>query len=212
MRSATHCLFSLKMSGKKDRRAWGIKPRAGVGSSANQPPKRESAAGYENENFRTRRRIEVPVARAIRGLWCDWPARWLRVRTVFSVSDCPAASSSRSASRHHGVFFSSTRGSGPARTAGNGSCRAESRGRKLNRCHAAATGGAVGNADTAPVVESRMGAWILDVEKQSVPVVGRTLGSAAAHGRGLDSAALAAGRHIMAVLRRVLGLSCPDSV
>jgi len=181
----------LEMNGKKEHRAWGIKPRAGVGSFANQAPKCESAARYENENFRTHRRVKVSVVSAIRGLWCDWPARWLRIRTVFSGGVGPAAAASRRPPSH-GVFFTGSRRSDPAGTTDDRSRGSQSSGWKLDRCHATATGGAVGNDDTASVVESCMGPWILDVEEQSVPVDGRSLGSPAACRRRVDSAALAA--------------------
>ena len=181
----------LKTSRKKDHRTWGIKPRPGVGSFANQPPKRESAAEYENENFRTRRRTWISVVCAIRGLWCDWPACWLRIRTVFGgrLVSAPCCACSVTG---HGGYLSGPRGCDPARNAvDRGDC-AEPSGSKLDRRYAAASRGAVGNTHRASIVESCLGSRILDMEQQSVPMDGRTLGSSSTRGRSLDSAALAA--------------------
>ena len=154
---------SSNINGKKDHRIWGIKPRSGVGSFANQSPKHESAPEYENENFRTRRRTWASVACALRGLWCNRPARWLRIRTVFGGRVLPTACSPRCGSRHRG-YVSGSRSGEPARPAIDRSDRAEPGGWKLDRRHAAASRGAIGNAHPAPFLESCLDPWILDVE------------------------------------------------
>ena len=175
---------------------WGVQPPVRLRFAANQEGKRESAAEYENEYFRSRRRVTFTVASATRGLRCDRPACWLCLGTVIGRRVCATSTSAGECARRHSLFGSP----GNRRYPAGHRHGAESRGAELDRGDAGAARRTAGSADDSTVEQSRLGRGLLDLAQQPISVDVGALGDAAPQRCRLGPAALAAGRFLVALL------------
>ena len=214
--SAPHpCMVIRAAHGKISQAACG-NPTAGdqpaftAASGANQPSYPQSGEGYENEYFRPRRSSREAFAWSSCAGRRDGTARGLRVGAVVGRRILSATATAELGAGGGLFHADATRASCPLHDSGSGYYgrdRAEPDRLQLDRRDASAAGRPAGNPHAASDPRPRVGARLLELEQQPVSMDRRPLGGPAARGSRVGPAALAAGGNVVALFRRLLGLT-----